>query len=90
MVYVLKRNPNFAALETKLSRKSSIMKKGINRSRSITACILLLCAIARVCQAEEWIRINALGYLPHSVKVAVFLSEEPTTLQQYDLVDAFT
>ena len=90
MVYVLKRNPNFAALETKLSRKSSIMKKGINRSRSITVCILLLCAIARVCQAEEWIRINALGYLPQSVKVAVFLSEEATTLQQYDLVDAFT
>ena len=29
--------------------------------------------------ADEWIRINQLGYLPQSIKVAVFMSEEGTS-----------
>ena len=41
-------------------------------------------------KADAWIRINQLGYLPQSVKVAVFMSEEPTDIQEYALVDAFT
>ena len=66
------------------------MKKSIQRASYIILCIILLSSIAIGSQAEEWIRINTLGYLPQSVKVAVFLSEEPTTLQHYELVDAFT
>ena len=38
----------------------------------------------------SWIRINQLGYLPQSVKVAVFMSEEPADIQEYALIDAFT
>ena len=41
-------------------------------------------------QAEEWIRINQLGYLPQSIKVAVFMSEEGDQLKQFQLVDAYT
>ena len=41
-------------------------------------------------QAEEWIRINQLGYLPQSIKVAVFMSEEGNQLKQFQLVDAYT
>ena len=55
----------------------------------------LLCAIS--CSiltvsvyADDWIRINQLGYLPQSKKVAVFISEEATQLDTYELVDAFT
>ena len=32
-------------------------------------------------KADSWIRINQLGYLPQSVKVAVFMSEEPADIQ---------
>ena len=41
-------------------------------------------------KAGEWIRINQLGYLPQSVKVAVFMSEEGTNVGNYSLIDAFT
>lgn len=41
-------------------------------------------------KADEWIRINQLGYLPQSKKVAVFMSEVPTTLNEYSLIDVFT
>lgn len=49
-----------------------------------SACILL------PIQADEWIRVNQLGYLPHSVKVAVYLSEDSTTITSFDVVDAFS
>lgn len=42
------------------------------------------------CKADEWIRINQLGYLPQSIKVGVFMSEEGTRVDSYTLVDAFT
>lgn len=41
-------------------------------------------------QAQEWIRINQLGYLPESTKVAVFLSEGESLPTSFSLVDAFT
>lgn len=47
-------------------------------------------AMATMANAGEWIRINQLGYLPHSTKVAVFMSNDPTTVDGFDLVDAFT
>ena len=34
-------------------------------------------------QADEWIRINQLGYLPQSIKVAVFMSEEGNELDEF-------
>ncbi len=37
---------------------------------------------------QAWIRINQMGYLPHSVKVAVFISTEPASLKSFSLCDA--
>jgi peptidoglycan/xylan/chitin deacetylase (PgdA/CDA1 family) len=40
--------------------------------------------------AQSWIRINQLGYLPVSVKVAVFISIEPVIVNDFTLCDAIT
>lgn len=37
--------------------------------------------------ADQWIRVNQLGYLPKSVKVAVLISEEPIDVKQFDVVN---
>ena len=55
---------------------------------------MILCFVASlIClmaQADEWIRINQLGYLPQSIKVAVFMSEGENELTEFQLVDAYT
>jgi peptidoglycan/xylan/chitin deacetylase (PgdA/CDA1 family) len=40
--------------------------------------------------AESWIRINQMGYLPMGVKVAVYISDESTQIQQFQLFDVAT
>lgn len=40
--------------------------------------------------AQAWIRINQLGYLPHSVKVAVFISAENTGAAEFQLCEAIS
>lgn len=40
--------------------------------------------------ADSWIRINQLGYIPKTSKVAVYLSEEATEVSSFQLVDVFT
>jgi len=40
--------------------------------------------------AQSWIRINQLGYLPESVKVAVFISTDEVTLKDFTVHDAIT
>ena len=40
--------------------------------------------------ASGWIRINQLGYLPQSTKVAVLISQENIEITAFELVDAFT
>ena len=52
--------------------------------------LLVLSMVQLVAHADEWIRINQLGYLPQSIKVAVFMSEEGSQLAQFQLVDAYT
>ncbi|MBQ8501093.1 MAG: hypothetical protein IJ494_02135, partial [Bacteroides sp.] len=52
--------------------------------------VFILSLVTIPLQADEWIRINQLGYLPQSIKVAVFMSEEGTNVKEYALVDAFT
>ena len=37
---------------------------------------------------SSWIRINQLGYLPHSVKVAVFIADEKMQLPNFELIEA--
>ncbi len=53
-------------------------------------CIITLCCVlfTLYAQAEGWIRINQVGYLPISKKVAVFMSEEKTHLKDFSLVNA--
>ena len=41
-----------------------------------------------VTNGSSWIRINQMGYLPQSVKVAVFISDEPVENSQFQLVEA--
>lgn len=52
--------------------------------------IVALSLYALQANADEWIRINQLGYLPESKKVAVFMSEEQTELKEFALIDFFT
>lgn len=51
--------------------------------------VLMLVGIASAF-AGQWIRINQLGYLPHSIKVAVLISEEPIELSKFELIHAAT
>ncbi|MBQ1884838.1 MAG: MFS transporter, partial [Bacteroidales bacterium] len=52
--------------------------------------LLLSIVMATTTNAGEWIRINQLGYLPHATKVAVFMSNDPASVDSFELVDAFT
>ena len=54
----------------------------------LTAAVLLVSVMGL--RADQWIRINQLGYLPKSVKVAVFISEEVANVKKFELVDAVT
>lgn len=51
---------------------------------------LCVCFTAFSLNAGQWIRINQLGYLPKSVKVAVFISEDSADVANFELVDAMT
>ena len=37
---------------------------------------------------KSWVRINQMGYLPQSVKVAVFISEESLKFNDFELVES--
>lgn len=52
--------------------------------------VMLLFVGSMQAQANDWIRINQMGYLPQSRKTAVFMSETGTEVKEYVLVDAFT
>ena len=55
------------------------------------AMLLVLMAFnALMVKGEEWVRINQLGYLPKATKVAVLMSDQPITVNNFTLVDAFT
>ncbi len=56
-----------------------------------TALLLtLFMTLAAGLHGGSWIRINQLGYLPGSVKVAVYLSEQPAAPKSFTLCDATT
>lgn len=57
--------------------------------RRFTITVLMLVA-ALASWAGSWIRINQLGYLPQSTKVAVLMSEEVPAVASFELVDAAT
>ncbi len=41
-------------------------------------------------KSETWIRINQMGYLPHSVKVAVIISTDELRISDFELCNAIT
>ena len=47
-------------------------------------CMLLIPTLS----AQSWIRINQLGYLPESVKVAVFISTDEVTVKDFTVHNA--
>ena len=47
-------------------------------------------AVGITASAGSWIRINQLGYIPNSTKVAVFVSNEQVEVVRFEVVDAFT
>ena len=50
--------------------------------------IVAACLMALQAQAEGWVRINQLGYLPHATKVAVYMgSQEP---EDFEIIDVYT
>lgn len=54
----------------------------------IASATVVLAAVSAY--AESWIRVNQLGYLPNSVKVAVLMSEERMSVDGFEVVDAIT
>lgn len=58
--------------------------------KKATAIIILVLLSIHVARADSWIRINQLGYLPGSVKVAVYISQEPGAEKNFTLFDALT
>lgn len=52
-------------------------------------CLLLLSTIMVIAQTS-WVRINQLGYLPESTKVAVFLSQNDEKNKAFELKDSKT
>jgi peptidoglycan/xylan/chitin deacetylase (PgdA/CDA1 family) len=54
-------------------------------------CIFVLCSILKPLYAgNSWIRINQLGYLPDTVKVAVLISQKELAIKQFQLKDSIT
>lgn len=52
--------------------------------------ILILILLQHNLQAQSWMRINQLGYLPESQKVAVLVSKQNSTVNAFTLHDAMT
>ncbi len=51
---------------------------------------LALLFIALSAAAQQWVRINNSGYLPHDIKVAVFISNQECNIKKFTLHDAVT
>ncbi len=49
---------------------------------------IILLLSSKVTYGSSWIRINQLGYLPQSVKVAVIISDEPMESGKFQLIEA--
>ena len=57
--------------------------------KTAVAILLAILPVLAV-KADSWIRINQLGYLPGSVKVAVYISQEPGAEKSFAVYDALT
>jgi endoglucanase len=66
------------------------LKKNIDKLMHKLTFALILLFGCNLMMGQSWIRVNQLGYLPHSVKVAVYISEETTRPQKFSVCDAIT
>ncbi|MDX9880787.1 MAG: glycoside hydrolase family 9 protein [Prolixibacteraceae bacterium] len=57
---------------------------------TLSSIIVILLHVLPGVAANSWLRINQLGYLPQSVKVAVLISEEELKSGTFQLCDAIT
>ena len=57
--------------------------------KSLIAALAVL-SVSFPAAAGSWIRINQLGYIPSSTKVAVLVSNEDLQVRSFEVVDAFT
>ena len=56
--------------------------------RALLFAVLLVCALQAA--AQKWVRVNTVGYLPDDMKVAVYISTEPTDEKTFNVCDAVT
>ncbi len=59
-------------------------------NRNIVLILITTFLFPSIVAAQSWIRVNQLGYLPQSIKAAVWVSKDATTIKKFELVDAET
>lgn len=59
------------------------------RLKLVAASMLCACSLLPA-GAEQWIRINQLGYLPQATKVAVLMCEDAPHITSFEIRDAYT
>jgi endoglucanase len=60
----------------------------IKTEKNMKYFITLFVIFTLTAKAESWIRINQLGYLNHSIKVAVLISKEQIDINSFEIFDA--
>lgn len=58
--------------------------------KKLACSILFISMVLALSAGNSWLRVNQLGYLPQSVKVAVFISEDDVKVGSFQLFDAIT
>ena len=56
--------------------------------RALLFAVMLVCALQAT--AQKWVRVNTVGYLPDDIKVAVYISTEPSDEKTFNVCDAVT
>ncbi|MEE1338350.1 MAG: cellulase N-terminal Ig-like domain-containing protein, partial [Muribaculaceae bacterium] len=54
------------------------------------ACFLAMAVVAIAVQAESWIRVNQMGYLPNDIKVAVMIMEKAEDVKIFKVTNTAT
>ncbi|MGC9151566.1 MAG: glycoside hydrolase family 9 protein [Microbacter sp.] len=62
----------------------------MNAKRNFLLFIWLISLPALTLHAQQWIRVNQLGYLPHDMKVAVWVSQESNQPSSFRVVNKIT
>lgn len=60
----------------------------MKRTETFILSLFALLVVSVEAAAEGWVRVNQLGYLPASVKVAVYISDSETTVKDFTLNEA--